>query len=348
MLNENNLVSKSKTIIDLKNLDLNLQELKVLDVYLSKINPKNIDTVKVRFTKKEYCDLISVNSNWLKTKRLSKYLQHLFNNSVVEWLDDEQENFKLHHLFEEAEYDKTTQEIILECGRSDYVRSMFFDINTCGYIKYALKNTLYLKSTYSIKLYLYFLQNRFRKKWKIALEELKENILEVSDIETYSQYKFLNAYILKPSIKEINEKTNLEIKYFSIKKGNRIHTLEFTCHFKDTNELINGEFKEKDIPSISSNLTWDEIENDMEYGSLEYVIAEIQYTFKSVNKKEELNKAELGIIKELYELYGGRMMVVASREASTYEKYSLYYMKELMKTWVMKGYSAEDVENGKR
>ena len=30
------------------------------------------------------------------------------------------------------------------------------------------------------------------------------------------------------------------------------------------------------------------------------------------------------------------------------EKYSLYYMKELMKTWVMKGYSAEDVENGKR
>ena len=217
MLNENNLVSKSKTIIDLKNLDLNLQELKVLDVYLSKINPKNIDTAKVRFTKKEYCDLISVNSNWLKTKRLSKYLQHLFNNSVVEWLDDEQENFKLHHLFEEAEYDKTTQEIILECGRSDYVRSMFFDINTCGYIKYALKNTLYLKSTYSIKLYLYFLQNRFRKKWKIALEELKENILEVSDIETYSQYKFLNAYILKPSIKEINEKTNLEIKYFSIK-----------------------------------------------------------------------------------------------------------------------------------
>ena len=54
--------------------------------------------------------------------------------------------------------------------------------------------------------------------------------------------------------------------------------MEFTCHFKDTNELINGEFKEKDIPSISSNLTWDEIENDMEYGSLEYVIAEIQST----------------------------------------------------------------------
>ena len=60
MLNENNLVSKSKTIIDLKNLDLNLQELKVLDVYLSKINPKNIDTAKVRFTKKEYCKMVPI------------------------------------------------------------------------------------------------------------------------------------------------------------------------------------------------------------------------------------------------------------------------------------------------
>lgn len=180
------------------------------------------------------------------------------------------------------------------------------------------------------------------------MEELKENVLEISEIETYSQYKFLNAYILKPSIKEINEKTNLEIKYSSIKKGNRIHTLEFTCHFKNTNEVINGEFEEKDIPSISSNLAWDEIENDLEYGSLEYVIAEIQYTSKKLLGKEELSKAELNIIKELYDLYGGRMMIVASREASTYEKYSLYYIRELMKTWVMKGYSVEDVENGKR
>ena len=107
-------------------------------------------------------------------------------------------------------------------------------------------------------------------------------------------------------------------------------------------------FEEKDIPSIFSTLAWDEIENNLEYGSLEYVIAEIQYTSKELLGKEELSKAELNIIKELYDLYGGRMMIVASREASTYEKYSLYYIRELMKTWIMKGYSVEDVENGKR
>ena len=113
-------------------------------------------------------------------------------------------------------------------------------------------------------------------------------------------------------------------------------------------QQTNGEFEEKDIPSIFSTLAWDEIENNLEYGSLEYVIAEIQYTSKELLGKEELSKAELNIIKELYDLYGGRMMIVASREASTYEKYSLYYIRELMKTWIMKGYSVEDVENGKR
>lgn len=334
MLNENNMVSKSKTIIDLKNLDLNLQELKVLDVYLSKINPKNMDTAKVRFTKKEYCELISVNPNWLKTKRLSKYLQHLFNNSVVEWLDDEQESFKLHHLFEEAEYDKKNSTITLECGKSDYVRSMFFNINACGYIKYALKNTLYLKSTYSIRLYLYCLQNRFRKQWKITLEEFKENVLEVSDIETYSQYKFLNAYILKPSIKEINEKTNLEIKYSSIKKGNKIHTLEFTCHFKDSEDVINGDYKE-----ISNS----DIENPYPRYSDDYMIWEVEQRFQ-----KKMGKAEKKIIREYCELYDPRRVICALNEAVCYEKLNLYYVETILKTWIKKGFSVEEIENGMR
>lgn len=147
---------------------------------------------------------------------------------------------------------------------------------------------------------------------------------------------------------EINEMTNVFVSYETIRKARKVAEIEFTCHFKDTNEVINGEFEEKDIPSIFSTLAWDEIENNLEYGSLEYVIAEIQYTSKELLGKEELSKAELNIIKELYDLYGGRMMIVASREASTYEKYSLYYIRELMKTWIMKGYSVEDVENGKR
>lgn len=346
MLKDNNIISKSKAIVDLKNLNLTLQEFKIMNVYLSRIDPRKEDSAIVQFTKKEYCELLGIKAENLKTKRLSKYMQHLFDNSVVEWLDENNERFRLHHLFENAEYDPTNSLITLECGHSNYIRQMFFDITKFGYIKYALKNTLYLKSVYSIRLYLYLLENRFRKDWNIDLKVLKE-VLECNT-EYYNSFQKFNQKILKTSVDEINTMTNISISYDTIRKARKVSEIKFICHFKDTNEVINGEFEEKDIPSISSNLTWNEIENDLEYGSLEYVIAEIQYTFKSMNKKEELSKAELNIIKELYDMYGGRMMVVASREASVYKKYSLYYMKELMKTWVMKGYSVEDVENGKR
>lgn len=314
-------------------------------MYLSKINPQDETTASVTFTKQEYCDLMEIQSRLLESKRLNKYMQHLFNNSVTEWLEDG-ESFEMHPLFEKAKFDKKNSTITLECGKSDYVRKMFFDISKNGYIKYALKNTLYLQSVYSIKLYLYLLENRFRSTWKIELDCLK-GIFECTS-DYYNDFRRFNSKILKTSIDEINEMTNVFVSYETIRKARKVAEIEFTCHFKDTNEVINGEFEEKDIPSIFSTLAWDEIENNLEYGSLEYVIAEIQYTSKELLGKEELSKAELNIIKELYDLYGGRMMIVASREASTYEKYSLYYIRELMKTWIMKGYSVEDVENGKR
>ena len=151
MLNDENIISKSRSIIDLRNVNLTIQEFRLMEVYLSKINPQDETTASVTFTKQEYCDLMEIQSRLLESKRLNKYMQHLFNNSVTEWLEDG-ESFEMHPLFEKAKFDKKNSTITLECGKSDYVRKMFFDISKNGYIKYALKNTLYLQSVYSIKL----------------------------------------------------------------------------------------------------------------------------------------------------------------------------------------------------
>ena len=76
-----------------------------------------------------------------------------------------------------------------------------------GYIKYALKNTLYLQSVYSIKLYLYLLENRFRSTWKIELDCLK-GIFECTS-DYYNDFRRFNSKILKTSIDEINEMEHL-------------------------------------------------------------------------------------------------------------------------------------------
>lgn len=377
MLEENYQVSKSKGLLALSELNLSLNELKILDIYLSRIDPRSIkdleneiveklhnknltkkevkeildyrnDFIKksatVTFTKEEYYRILEVPSNKIRKEQLNKYLQHLLSCSIILPTN---EGYAIPVLFSQANFNKDDGIITLVSNvMSNEIKQLFFDVGNYQYIKYRLKNTARLSSIYSFKLYLYLLENKFRGTWKIDVEKLRLDILECTS-KYYETYKWFNKDILKKVQLEINEKTNITFEYETIRKGRKVEEIQFTCHFKDTNEVINGEFKEKDLPAVSNNLTCDDIDN-MEYASLEYVIAEIQYTFKSINKKEELSKAELNIIKELYELYGGRMMIVASREALTFEKYSLYYMRELMKTWVMKGYSAEDVENGKR
>ena len=194
MLNDENIISKSRSIIDLRNVNFTIQEFRLMEVYLSKINPQDETTASVTFTKQEYCDLMEIQSRLLESKRLNKYMQHLFNNSVTEWLEDG-ESFEMHPLFEKAKFDKKNSTITLECGKSDYVRKMFFDISKNGYIKYALKNTLYLQSVYSIKLYLYLLENRFRSTWKIELDCLK-GIFECTS-DYYNDFRRFNSKILK-------------------------------------------------------------------------------------------------------------------------------------------------------
>lgn len=379
METENYQVSKSKGLLALSELNLSLNELKILDIYLSRIDPRSIkdlenetveklhnknltkkevkeildyrnDFIKksatVTFTKEEYCRILEVSSNKIRNEQLNKYLQHLLSCSIILPTN---EGYAIPVLFSQANFNKDEGIITLVSNvMSNEIKQLFFDVGNYKYIKYRLKNTVRLTSLYSFKMYLYLLENKFRGTWKIDINDLRNKVLEIGNIPTYESYKRIKDNILKKVHEEINEKTNILFDWKPLRIGRKVAEIEFTCHFKDTNEVINGEFEEKDIPSIFSTLAWDEIENNLEYGSLEYVIAEIQYTSKELLGKEELSKAELNIIKELYDLYGGRMMIVASREASTYEKYSLYYIRELMKTWIMKGYSVEDVENGKR
>ena len=111
MLNDENIISKSRSIIDLRNVNLTIQEFRLMEVYLSKINPQDETTASVTFTKQEYCDLMEIQSRLLESKRLNKYMQHLFNNSVTEWLEDG-ESFEMHPLFEKAKFDKKNSRIV--------------------------------------------------------------------------------------------------------------------------------------------------------------------------------------------------------------------------------------------
>lgn len=227
-INYEHIVSKTKELMELKNLGLTINEYKILDIYLSRINPMDESTSKVSFSVNEYCRIMNIESFRVRTEQIHNYLKHLFDNSITEWLSEDE--FKMHHLFDDAHYDPIEKKIYLECAKNTYIRKMFFDLDNFQYIKYRLKNTILLNSVYSIKLYLYLIDNKFRGEWNIDLYELRK-ILEV-DSEYYEVFKNFNRKILKKSILEINEQTDLNVTYSQIRVGKKVGKIKFSVFLK--------------------------------------------------------------------------------------------------------------------
>lgn len=365
MKTENYQVSKSKGLLALSDLNLSLNELKILDIYLSRIDPRSIRDIenetieklhdkkltkqeikgiinardqfiqkaaRVTFTKEEYCEILEVSSNKIRNSQIEKYLTHLLASSIVL---PTQEGFKVSTLFSTADFDTTNHSITIMCNiLSEHIKQLFFDIGNYQYIKYRLKNTIRLTSIYSFKMYLYLLENKFRGTWDLDMDDLRNKIFEIGDIPTYNSYKRIKDNILKKVHEEINEKTNISFEWKPLRVGRKVGKIQLTCQFKDTKEVLNGDFEEM-VDKYD--------ENPYPKHSYEAVVWEAEQCFKKT-----MEKAEKKIIKEYCDLYDSRRVICAIYEATVYEKLSLYYVEEILKTWIKKGYSVEEIENGKR
>lgn len=117
-----------------------------------------------------------------------------------------------------------------------------------NYTQYLMADFLNLKSVYSQYLYEVLksvenFENRYHKKPIIDLDELR-NILGIEDKKAYMQFNEFNKRILKKSINEINDKTDLDVSYTTVKKGRVVVAICFDvskkseCNKKDSKERV--------------------------------------------------------------------------------------------------------------
>lgn len=117
-----------------------------------------------------------------------------------------------------------TFDVVNEITRIDGYEQIF--------TQYLLKQTSTLKSAYSVRLYELLVQ------WKVAkhtpmfeLAQFREQL--GVDPEVYPRIFDFQKYVIKPAIKEINEKTDIKTEYKAIKKGAKIIGFSFSVKLQD-------------------------------------------------------------------------------------------------------------------
>lgn len=245
-ISKNNLIEKSKPLIYTELNSFTALQLKVFETYLSKINARDPESSKVKFTKTEFCKLVNYKDahSSLKSSVFDRLLRKLM-GTVIEVIVSEDEKY-IWPLFNEAHcyLDKESGESVVELECHEKLKPVFFNIKELGYTTYRLGDIVSLNSKYAIRLYSMLRDHCYGKyEWLVDVDEFKK-LLSIR-AERYNEFKFLNAEIIKKCQKEINENTNISFEYEKIKRGKRVIKILFKISLKNakSEDVIDGDAK---------------------------------------------------------------------------------------------------------
>lgn len=227
-LSEDFWVEKSNALVLAQYIDYDVTALRILDVYLSKINARDENTKTVDFTKQEFCRLMNLHPK-TKTKAIVDALNTLQTSKVAFPRKEEgKEGIQIAVLFPNSftYYEEKTGDLHISLECNDSVRDRFFNVENGGYIRYLIKNITQMNSAYSMRLY-----NRFKfqyyaeNPWTVNISELKK-AMGMSEKENKDMRNFRK--VIDRCISEINRHTDTEAAYELLRKGSTVTGFVFT------------------------------------------------------------------------------------------------------------------------
>jgi len=155
----------------------------------------------------------------------------------VVYRDESREKFKIMEFVHGISYDKGT----ITFGLGEEFKQCIFKLDR-EFTKYLIKNIKPMKSIYAIRLYELLKQHESFGKRKFEITEL----MELLQTPKY-RYSHLDQNILTKAQKEINEHSDIEIKYAPKRQGKAYKTIEFSIKI---NPKQKGGSEQNDLPNI--------------------------------------------------------------------------------------------------
>jgi plasmid replication initiation protein len=221
----NNLsVSKSNNLID-ASYQLNVQAQKLVLACLGKVDPRGEIPKEMRLTAAEYAEIMGITHN--ARRDLYKAADTLFDAVII--LKDEQEEVKLRWIQKGVKKLKGDGAVVITW--TDEVLKYISQLKS-RFTTYKLRSIANLQSAHSIRLYELLMRFNATHSRVISLDDFR-SALGLDD--KYPEFKILNRAVIKPSVEELNQRSDLVISYETIKKGRNVAALAFT--FKQNKQM---------------------------------------------------------------------------------------------------------------
>jgi len=224
----NNLsVAKSNNLID-ASYKLNVQAQKLVLACLGKIDsrPDATPQKEITLTASEFSELMGIDIKNAH-RELYKAADALFKSSII--LHEGDDEIELYWIQEKAK--KLKGEGAIRIVWSDRILRYICQLKS-RFTTYKLRNIASLQSGHSIRLYELLMKFNATGERVIYLDDFK-SALGISD--KYPEFKVLNRDVIKPAIDELNQRSDLVIKFDTIKKGRTVAALVF--EFKQNSQL---------------------------------------------------------------------------------------------------------------
>ena len=218
---------KSNAVVE-ASYKLTLQEQRFLLVCIGRFNPKEENPEKtLEITAAEFYESFPDMGRQHAEAKLKESVDRLWDRSIIIKGDKEREEFRW--IQYRAQY--LTGEAKVKITFSDAIMPYLTQLKG-QFTRVIVKNVSSLSSAYSIRIYELLQQFRSTGDRMIAIDDFR-SMLGITD--KYQQFKDLNKLLIKPSIVELNEKSDLSVTVDTVKQGRKVVALHF--RFKEDRQI---------------------------------------------------------------------------------------------------------------
>ena len=198
---------------------LTLQEQRFMLCAIGKIDPYESVPTKLTITADEFFQAFPAMGIENKERELKKAVDQLWDRSII--VKDPKQTEEFRWIQSRIKYHKGEARVTVKFA--DDIKKYLTQLSS-QFTQVALNNVANLSTTYSIRIYELCQQFIKAGERTVDLNDLR-GWLDCKD--TYAQYRDFNKRVLKPSIDELNKKSNLDIEIMTHKKGRRITSISF-------------------------------------------------------------------------------------------------------------------------